>query len=74
MSLYYEMYLMFAMTTDVLEKKYAGLSDTERITLADRGRKLVEEARKNGVKRMYYEKRALAVYAAMKMDGWDFRP
>lgn len=72
MSLYYEMYLMFAMTDDVLEKKYANLSVPERIIYAEKGRKLAEEARKNGVQGIYHEKQALFVFAAMKMDGWDF--
>lgn len=73
MSLYYEMYLMFSMSRERLEEKYARLSEAERAVLLKKGRVLVEEARKNGVRRMYHESHALMAYAAMKADGWDFR-
>lgn len=73
MSLYYEMYLMFSVSRERLEEKYARLTEEEQTVLLKKGRVLVEEARKNGVRRMYYESHALMVYAAMKADGWDFR-
>lgn len=73
MSLYFEIYVMFAMTKDVLEKKYAGLSAAEKTALESKGRKLLKKAEKEGVKGTYYENRALPVFAAMKRDGWDFR-
>lgn len=72
-SLFYELYLHFNIKNAWLMNQYKKLDDNRRRILTAQGERLINEAKCNGVKRVYYGNESLAIFSVLIMRGYDFK-
>jgi hypothetical protein len=54
-------------------ERYKELSKERRQILKERGKRLIYEAKCNGVKSLYYEDDSRAIFCVLILKGYDFR-